>query len=92
MFTAEEALRHGMVNRVVPSAEMIPTAEALAAEILENPPLAVRANVRVMRWFVNEMQRQSRYYTQGLALHLSDDFQESARAFVDKRKAVFKGR
>ncbi len=92
MFTAEEALRHGMVNRVVPPAEMIPTAEALAAEILENPPLAVRANVRVMRWFVNEMQRQSRYYTQGLALHLSDDFQESARAFVEKRKAVFKGR
>jgi len=92
MFTAEEALRHGMVNRVVPPAEMISTAEALAAEILENPPLAVRANVRVMRWFVNEMQRQSRYYTQGLALHLSDDFQESARAFVEKRKAVFNGR
>ncbi|PYN43782.1 MAG: enoyl-CoA hydratase [Candidatus Rokuibacteriota bacterium] len=92
MFTAEEALRHGMVNRVVPPAEMISTAEALAAEILENPPLAVRANVRVMRWFVNEMQRQSRYYTQGLALHLSDDFQESARAFVEKRKALFKGR
>jgi len=80
------------VNRVVPPAEMISTAEALAAEILENPPLAVRANVRVMRWFVNEMQRQSRYYTQGLALHLSDDFQESARAFVEKRKALFKGR
>jgi len=42
--------------------------------------------------FPEAMQRQSRYYTQGLALHLSDDFQESARAFVDKRKAVFKGR
>src|SRR5439155_247550 len=46
MFTAEEALGHGMVNRVVPQPELMRTAEALAAEIIENPPLAVRANVR----------------------------------------------
>jgi enoyl-CoA hydratase/carnithine racemase len=92
MFTAEEALQHGMVNRVVPPAELMATAEALAGEILQNPPLAVRANVRVMRWFVNEMQRQALYYTRGLGLHLTEDFEESARAFVEKRTPTFRGR
>ncbi len=92
MFSAEEGLQHGMVNRVVPRTDLMATAEALAGQIIENPPLAVRANVRVMRWFVNEMQRQSRLYTQGRGLHLTDDFRESAAAFVEKRKPVFKGR
>ena len=81
-----------MVNRVVPQADLITTAEGLAAQIIENPPLAVRTNVRMMRWFVAEMQRQTKVYTQGRALHLTEDFQESARAFVEKRKPKFRGK
>jgi enoyl-CoA hydratase/carnithine racemase len=92
MFTAEEALQHGMINRVVPADELMRSAEELAAQIMENPPLSVRANVRMIRWFVHEMQRQSRLYTQPLALHLTEDFHESAAAFMEKRRPVFKGR
>ena len=42
-----------------------------------------------MSWFVNEMQRQSRLYTQD---HLTEDFRESAAAFAGKRKPAFKDR
>ncbi|MGH2586760.1 MAG: enoyl-CoA hydratase/isomerase family protein, partial [Dehalococcoidia bacterium] len=92
MFTAEEALQHGMINRVVSADGLLGAAEDLAGQIIENPPLSVRANVRMIRWFSNEMQRQSRLYTQALALHLTEDFHESAAAFMEKRKPVFKGR
>jgi enoyl-CoA hydratase/carnithine racemase len=92
MFTADEALQQGMINRVVSADELLRSAEELAEQIMENPPLSVRANVRMIRWFVHEMQRESRLYTQALALHLTDDFHESAAAFMEKRKPVFKGR
>src|SRR3989442_9686582 len=51
MFTAEEAFQHGMVHRVVPQAERMRTAEALAALIIQNPPLGARATMRAERAF-----------------------------------------
>jgi enoyl-CoA hydratase/carnithine racemase len=92
MFAAEEALQHGMINRVVPTAELMTTAEDLAVQISQNPPLSVRSNVRVMRHFVHEMEREALFYQQGQRLHLTEDFQESATAFLEKRPPVFQGR
>jgi enoyl-CoA hydratase len=67
-------------------------AEELADQINANPPLSVRCNVRVMRHFADEMRREASYFQEGLQLHSTEDFKESARAFVEKRKPVFQGR
>ena len=89
---AGEAYRLGMVNRVVPLEQMMPEAERLAEEVLAMPPLSVRGNVRMCRWFVLEQRRVAEMYQQGLKLHLTEDFHESARAFVEKRKANFQAK
>ena len=91
-FSAEEAGQLGIVNRVVSQDQVVTAAEALAEEIMTNPPLSVRANVRVTRWFARRMEEECTYYTGGLGLHMTEDFRESAQAFMEKRPANFKGR
>jgi enoyl-CoA hydratase/carnithine racemase len=91
-FSAEEAHTFGIVNRVVPQDRIMPEAERLAEEIMANPPLSVRANVRISRWFVRKMEEETSFYTGALKLHLTGDFRESAEAFMEKRPPVFKGK
>jgi enoyl-CoA hydratase/carnithine racemase len=91
VWQAEEALRFNLLNRLAEPGEHIAEAEKLAREILAVPPLAVRAIVETRRSALEEIDVKA-YGLRPRNLHLSEDFRESARAFVEKRKAVYKGR
>jgi enoyl-CoA hydratase/carnithine racemase len=92
-FSAEEALAAGVVNRVAAAGRHLDTARELAAEVIKNPPLSVRATVRTRRWYMDQIGREVAMQTAPLKLYLTEDFHEAARAFAEKRKpGPFKGR
>ena len=91
---AEEALRIGLVNKVVPKDQLMTAAEELAARICENGPLAVQAvkeaAYRGVRMTLDEGLKLESLMIQNL--FQSDDSKEGPRAFAEKRKPVFKGK
>lgn len=93
-FDAAEALRVGLVNEVVPHAELLSRAEALARHIVELPPLATR----MMKEFVvrfGDLPTDQAWHVQNLMNHLliqtTTDGEEGRKAFNEKRKPKFTG-
>lgn len=92
-FNAEEAFQANIINRVAPEGQVLDVARELAAQIAANPPLSVRATVRSRRWYLEQRRRETLMQQSPWKLHLSEDFQESARAFAEKRKpGAYRGR
>lgn len=92
-FSAEQAFTAGLINRVAPKGSYLATAYELAKVISSMPPLSVRAMVRAHRLEIEKAEREAAILTDPLHLHLTEDFAESARAFVEKRpKKAMKGR
>ena len=90
-WTAEEAAKHGLLTRLCETGEQVKVAEGLAQEILKNPPLAVQAVVAARRSMLHELDVKA-HAVGPRGLHLTADFRESATAFLEKRKPVWKGR
>jgi len=91
---AARALDYGLVTQVLPGAELLPAAVALAQQIGEMPPLAVRfAKRAVNRGMQTDLDSGLEYERYAAALLVdSEDRKEGMRAFVEKRKPVFQGR
>ena len=84
-FTAEEGLAAGLINRVTPAGQSVDAALKLASQVCKNPPLSVRSTVRVRRLNTARIANAIDEQTHGERLCLSEDFQEPARAFTEKR-------
>lgn len=89
---APELYRLGLINRLVPTGQHLEAAAELAAKVLKAPPLSARAGVRLSRHQWVQPSADADMYIQPLKLHLSEDFQESSRSFVEKRPPVYRAR
>ncbi|MBI4334604.1 MAG: enoyl-CoA hydratase/isomerase family protein [Chloroflexi bacterium] len=94
MLSAAEARQLGLVNKVVPLADLMRTAEELAARINENGPLAVRG-VKEIAYRSREMTLPETLAMESLmtsVIRQSEDAKEGPRAFVEKRKPAYRGK
>jgi len=93
MIDAAEAYRIGLVNRVVPAGKLLAEAETLLRTILENGPLAIRACLEAVEAGLETdldqaLLLEANYF--GL-LSATEDMREGTKAFLEKRKPLFKG-
>lgn len=91
---AEEALRIGLVNRVVPADSLLAETERLAREIAQLAPLAIRSCLEaVTRGADMQLEKALDLEAQLFArLFATEDMREGTRAFLEKRKPDFKGK
>nr|WP_296335308.1 enoyl-CoA hydratase-related protein [uncultured Acidovorax sp.] len=93
-FTADDALRLGLVNRVVPSAELDSTTAALAQRLAAGPTLAYGAMKRLMRASMDHTLPEQLAAEKDAFVHCAgtEDFRAGVEAFHQRQSPQFVGR
>ena len=91
--TAQEAYRLGLVNRVVPAGELMTEARKLAAVLASKAPVAVKYIIDAVNKGLQMTFSEAQVFEATLfgLVASTDDMREGTRAFLEKRKAEFKG-
>jgi len=91
--SAQEAHRLGLVNRVVPAADLMAEAKKLAATLASKAPVAIRYILEAVDKGLEMPFPQAQNYEATLfgLVASTDDMREGTKAFLEKRKAEFKG-
>jgi enoyl-CoA hydratase len=94
MITAQEAHRIGLVNEVLPAGELIARAEAIAAKIIANAPLAVQYCIEAVNHGYDLTLAEGLFLEATLfgVCCSTEDKNEGTRAFLEKRAPQFKGK
>ncbi len=91
---ADEAFRIGLVNRVVPAADLMNAAKTMAHALAAKAPVAMRYIIDAVNQGLNMSLADALVYEATLfgLVSTTEDMREGTRAFLEKRKAEFKGR
>src|SRR5215469_17347069 len=94
LFDAEEAMRLGLLNEIVPAENLLARARELAALLLENSPSSLRATKQLLTDHARgELDHQiESAVRENAAIRTTADFREGITSFLEKRKPVWTGK